>query len=250
MAALKHAGLVKKFFNPDAEIYICNIDIRAFGKGYEEYFEAVKGMGVKFIKGLPGSVVEDKATGKLVVAVEDANTSTLLDLEADLVVLASATEPSESTDLMRMLNIPRDESGFVKEFHQKIRPTDTMVRNVFVCGAAQGPKDIPDTIAQAGSAAASAVSYLGDGYVWLNPMIADIDASLCRACGRCEEGCEFQAVKVDTDSLRARVEPTMCEGCGKCAVLCPTGAASIHSGTDAQIGALIDGLKLEAIHEF
>jgi heterodisulfide reductase subunit A len=81
-------------------------------------------------------------------------------------------------------------------------------------------------------------------------MIADIDASLCRACGRCEEGCEFQAVTVDPDRLGAHVEPTMCEGCGKCAVLCPTGAASIHSGTDAQIGALIDGLKLEAVHEF
>jgi len=245
MAALKHAGLVKKFFNPDAEIYICNIDIRAFGKGYEEYFESVKGMGVKFIKGLPGSILEDKETGKLKVTVEDANTSTLLDIEADLVVLSSATEPAENSELMRKLNIPRDESGFVKEFHQKIRPTDTMVKNVFVCGAAQGPKDIPDTIAQAGSAASSVVSYLGDGYVWLNPMIADIDESLCRACGRCEEGCEFQAVNVDTAKLSARVVASMCEGCGKCAVLCPTGAASVHSGTDDQIGALIDGLKLE-----
>jgi heterodisulfide reductase subunit A len=245
MAALKHAGLVKKFFNPDAEIYICNIDIRAFGKGYEEYFEAVKGMGVKFIKGLPGSVLEDKETGKLIVTVEDANTSTLLDIDADLVVLSSATEPAENAELMRKLNIPRDESGFVKEFHQKIRPTDTMVKNVFVCGAAQGPKDIPDTIAQAGSAASSVVSYLGDGYIWLNPMIADIDESLCRACGRCEEGCEFQAVTVDTSKLSASVVASMCEGCGKCAVLCPTGAASVHSGTDEQIGALIDGLKLE-----
>ena len=250
MAAIKHAGMVKKYFNPDAEIYICNIDIRAFGKGYEEYFEAVKGMGVKFIKGLPGSIIEDKGTGKLVVTVEDANTSTLLDLEADLVVLASATEPAEDSELIQMLNVPRDESGFVKEFHPKIRPTDTMVRNVFVCGAAQGPKDIPDTIAQAGSAAASVVSYLGDGYVWLNPMIADVDPSLCRACGRCEEGCEFKAITVDPEKLCASVEPTMCEGCGKCAVLCPTGAAGIYSGTDAQIGALIDGLRMEAVNEF
>jgi heterodisulfide reductase subunit A len=179
------------------------------------------------------------------VTVEDANTSTLLDIEADLVVLSSATEAAENTELMRKLNISRDESGFVKEFHQKIRPTDTMVKNVFACGAAQGPKDIPDTIAQAGSAAASVAAYLGDGYVWLNPMIADFDESLCRACGRCEDGCEFDAVKVDMTKLCACVEPSMCEGCGKCAVLCPTGAASIHSGTDEQIGALIDGLKME-----
>jgi len=243
MVALKHAGLVKKLHNPDAEIYICNIDIRAFGKGYEEYFEAVKGMGVKFIKGLPGSVLEDKETGRLHVTVEDANTSTLLNIEADLVVLSSATEPAENAELVRKLNIPRDESGFVKEFHQKIRPTDTMVKNIFVCGAAQGPKDIPDTIAQAGSAAASAASYLGDGYVWLNPMISSVDDALCRACGRCEEGCEFQAIRVNPALLRAEVEPGMCEGCGKCAVLCPTGAASLHSGTNNQIRALIDGLR-------
>ncbi len=245
MAALKHAGLVKKYFDTDAEIYICYIDIRAFGKGYEEYFEAVKGMGVKFIRGLPGNIIEDKETGKLLVTVEDANTSALLEIEADLVVLSSATEAAENSDLIRKLNISRDESGFVKEFHQKIRPTDTMVKNIFVCGAAQGPKDIPDTIAQAGSAASSVVSYLGDGYVWLNPMIATFDASLCRACGRCEEGCEFDAVRVDAAQLCACVEPSMCEGCGKCAVLCPTGAASVHSGTDEQIGALIDGLKLD-----
>jgi heterodisulfide reductase subunit A len=120
-----------------------------------------------------------------------------------------------------------------------------MVKNIFVCGAAQGPKDIPDTIAQAGSAASSAAAYLGDGYVWLNPMISTVNPALCRACGRCEEGCEFEAIKVDPDKLCACVEASMCEGCGKCAVLCPTGAASIHSGTDEQIEALIDGLKLE-----
>jgi len=245
MVAIKHAGMIKKYFDPDAEIYICYIDIRAFGKGYEEYFETVKGMGTKFIKGLPSDIVENKETGKLRVAVEDANTAALVEIEADLVILSSATEPAENEELMRQLNVSRDESGFVKEFHQKIRPTDTMVKNVFVCGAAQGPKDIPDSIAQAGSAASSAAAYLGEGYVWLDPMISSVDATLCRACGRCEEGCEFEAIHVDADMLCARVEPTMCEGCGKCAVLCPTGAASLQSGTDEQIEALIDGLKLE-----
>ncbi len=245
MAAIKHAGMVLKYFDPEAEIYICYIDIRAFGKGYEEYFETVKGMGVKFIRGLPGSVSEDNETGKLLVTVEDANTSSLLEIQADLVILSSATEPAENTELMRKLNISMDESGFIKEFHPKIRPTDTMVKNIFVCGAAQGPKDIPDSIAQAGSAASSAAAYLGEGYVWLNPMISTVNPSLCRACGRCEEGCEFEAIKVDHDKLCACVEASMCEGCGKCAVLCPTGAATIQSATDEQIEALIDGLKVE-----
>jgi heterodisulfide reductase subunit A2 len=245
MVALKHAGLVKKYFDPEVEIYICYIDIRAFGKGYEEYFEQVKGMGVKFIKGLPGSVNQDPETGKMMVTVDDANTNTLLEIDADLVVLSAATEPSDNQDLIRQLNISKDESGFVKEFHQKIRPTDTMVKNIFVCGAAQSPKDIPDTIAQAGSAAASVAAYLGDGYVTLNPMIANVNEELCRACGRCEEGCEYSAISVDSETLSAKVVPAMCEGCGKCSVLCPTGAASVFSSTNDQINAMLDGMKME-----
>ncbi|MBL6990193.1 MAG: FAD-dependent oxidoreductase [Bacteriovoracaceae bacterium] len=245
MVALKHANLVKKYFTPDAEIYICYIDIRAFGKGYEEYFDQVKGRGIKFIKGLPGDIREDKKSGQLVVTVDDANTNTLLNIDADLVVLSSATEPTDNLALLKKFGIGRDESGFVKEFHQKIRPTDTMVKNVFVCGSAQAPKDIPDTIAQAGSAAASAAGYLGDGFIVLNPMIATVNAELCRACGRCEEGCEFQAAKVNKDKLYTEIECTMCEGCGKCAVLCPTGAISVCSSTNDQLAALMNGLFID-----
>ncbi len=245
MVALKHAGMIKKYYTPDAQIYICYIDIRAFGKGYEEYFEQVRGMGVKFIKGLPGVIRPDAETGRLDISVEDANTATLINIDADLVVLSAATEPADIEDLRVKLNITNDESGFIKEFHPKIRPTDTMVKNVFAAGAAQSPKDIPDTIAQAGSAAASVAAYLGDGYVWLNPMIADVNRRLCRACGRCEEGCEFSAVAVDPNEMTAVVQETMCEGCGKCAVLCPTGALSIHAFSDEQIGALIGGIAAE-----
>lgn len=243
MVALKHAGLIKKYFTKDAEIYICYIDIRAFGKGYEEYFERVKGQSVKFIKGLPAKVKEDEKTDKINVTVEDALTDTLLNLDADLLVLSAATEPAETTtDLIKLLNIPRDESGFIREFHPKIRPTDTVVKNIMVAGSAQGPKDITDSIAQAGSAAASLAGYIGDGYITLNPMIAYVDREKCRACGRCEENCEFKAVKVG-DKLYAEVDDAMCEGCGKCAVLCPTGAISVYSSDDDQIESMVEALE-------
>jgi heterodisulfide reductase subunit A len=242
MVALKHASLIKKYFAEDAQIYICNIDIRAFGKGYEEYYEKVKTMGVKFIKGLPGEILEEKETKDLIVHVEDMATSTLLEIPVDLVVLSTATEPTQSSDLLKKLGVARDESGFVKEFHPKIRPADTTVKNIFVCGAAQGPKDISDTIAQSGLAAMAAASYLGEGYVLLNPQIAEVNPDLCRACGRCEKECEFQAIRVDQELLSAAVEEVMCEGCGKCTVVCPTGAVSVKSFKEKQLLAAIDGL--------
>jgi heterodisulfide reductase subunit A len=242
MVALKHASLIKKYFAEDAQIYICNIDIRAFGKGYEEYYEKVKTMGVKFIKGLPGEILEEKETKDLIVHVEDMATSTLLEIPVDLVVLSTATEPTQSSDLLKKLGVARDESGFVKEFHPKIRPADTTVKNIFVCGAAQGPKDITDTIAQSGLAAMAAASYLGEGYILLNPQIAEVNPDLCRACGRCEEECEFQAIRVDKELLSAVVEEVMCEGCGKCTVVCPTGAVSVKSFKEKQLMAAIDGL--------
>ncbi|MDH7500552.1 MAG: FAD-dependent oxidoreductase, partial [candidate division NC10 bacterium] len=242
MVALKHASLIKKYFAEDAQIYVCNIDIRAFGKGYEEYYEKVKGMGVKFIKGLPGEIQEEAKTRDLMVEVEDSLTSTLLQIPVDLVVLSTATEPARVDDLLKKLGVARDESGFVKEFHPKIRPADTSVKNVFVCGAAQGPKDISDTIAQAGLASMAAASYLGDGYILLNPVIAEVNADLCRACGRCEGACEFHAISVNHDRLCAEVEEIMCEGCGKCTVVCPTGALSIKSFKEEQLVAAIDGL--------
>lgn len=245
MVALKHAGLIKKNFTPDAEIAICYIDIRAFGKGYEEYYERIKTQGVKFIRGLPAKIIEDSDTKKISITVEDASTDSLLNVDADLLVLSAATEPAEGIkELMKSLNISKDEYGFVREFHVKIRPTDTMVKNIMVAGSAQGPKDITDTIAQAGSAAASIAGYIGDGYVTLNPMIAYVDEEKCRACGRCEENCEFQAVKVG-DKLYAEVEDAMCEGCGKCSVVCPTGAITVFSSNNEQIEAMIGALRQE-----
>ena len=243
MVSLKHAGLIKKSFVPDAEITICYIDIRAFGKGYEEYYDAVKSKGVRFLKGMPARVRQDEANGDLLIAVEDQNTARRVELRADLVVLATATEPAEGVDdIRRMLTISADESGFIREFHPKIRPTDTTVKNVMMAGTAHGPKDITDTISQAGSAAASLAAYLGDGFITLNPLVAHVDEEKCRACGRCEQFCEFQAATVGPD-LHAGVEEALCEGCGKCSVVCPTGAIKVYGAHDEQIESMMEALR-------
>lgn len=249
MVALKHASLIKKSFVTDAQIYICYIDIRAFGKGYEEYYERTRTQGIHFIKGLPGKVEGNPSTENLLVTVDDQLTGSLLNIDADLVVLSTAMEPAENVDtLIKQLGIQKDESGFIKEFHPKIRPTDTAIKNVMIAGTAQGPKDITDSIAQAGSAAASLSGYIGDGEVLLNPQTAYILADRCRACGRCEEACEFSAVKVADGALWAVVEEAMCEGCGKCTAICPTGAISVHSAEVEQIEAMIFGYRDIAIN--
>lgn len=243
MVSVKHAGIIKKYFNKSAEIYICYSELRTFGKGYEEYTETVKEMGVKFLRGIPGEIHEnDDKTLKVIL--EDSNIGKIIEIDVDLVVLSAATMPSDNTELLKKFNIIKDNSGFIKEFHPKIRPADTQVRNVFVAGVAQGPKDIPDTVAQAGCAAASCAGFVGDGWIDLNPMTANCIKELCRACGRCEEGCEFKAVRVNPEKLYAVVEEALCEGCGKCSVNCPTGAIAVRSYKFDQQIALVDGLKV------
>ncbi|MBI4416654.1 MAG: CoB--CoM heterodisulfide reductase iron-sulfur subunit A family protein [Euryarchaeota archaeon] len=244
MVAVKHASLIKKA-RPDAEVYILYNDLRAYGKGFEEYYASSMGLGVKYVRGLPGSV--RPAGDRLVVDVDDMLTGRRLELPADLVVLSAALEPDPVDDLLAALHLDKTPDGFVKEYHPKINPTETAVKGVFVAGCAQGPKDITDTIAQAGAAAMSAAVFLGGGEMTLNPLVAEVDPALCRACDRCTEVCEFDAVCVDPERLVAVVDETACEGCGKCAVVCPTGAMSVRQFAKPQVVATIDAIAPLAV---
>jgi heterodisulfide reductase subunit A len=164
-----------------------------------------------------------------------------IEIETDMVVLSTAVEANDVDELLRVLRVEKGTDGFIKEFHLKIRPTDTTVKNVFVCGAAQGPKDVTDCIAQAGSAAMSAAVFLGRGELELSPLVAQVKERLCRACGRCEEACTFDAIRVGERAV-AEVDETLCEGCGRCAVVCPTGAAEVRSFRERQVAAEVDAL--------
>jgi heterodisulfide reductase subunit A len=157
MYALKHAQMIKGVVLPDSEIYICFIDMRTVGKDFEKYYRSTRELGVHFIRGRPSEIIEDVATKNLLLKVEDPDIGQFLEIEADLVVLSCATIPSSGTEqLSKVLGIARDENGFFKEIHPKLRPVETNVRGIYICGAAQGPKDIPSSIIQANAAASFA----------------------------------------------------------------------------------------------
>jgi heterodisulfide reductase subunit A len=154
MYALKHSQMIREMVLPDAEIYICYIDMRTTGKGFEDYYRRTRELGINFIRGIPSEIVEEKDTKNLILKVEDPDIAHLLTIDADLVVLSCATIPSSGTgQLSQILGIELDENGFYKEVHPKLRPVETNVRGIYICGAAQGPKDIPDSIIQARAAA-------------------------------------------------------------------------------------------------
>jgi heterodisulfide reductase subunit A len=157
MYALKHAQIIREMVLPDSEIYICYIDMRTTGKGFEEYYKRTRELGVIFIRGRPSEIVEETDTKNLILKVEDPDIGGLLKIEADLVVLSCATIPSSGArELSQILRIELDENGFFREIHPKLRPVETNVRGIYICGAGQGPKDIPDSIIQAKAAASFA----------------------------------------------------------------------------------------------
>ncbi|HZX11684.1 MAG TPA: CoB--CoM heterodisulfide reductase iron-sulfur subunit A family protein [Acidobacteriota bacterium] len=172
MYALKHAQIIKEMVLPKAEIFICFIDMRTVGKGFEEYYRRTRELGVHFIRARPSEIVQNRETKNLYMKVEDPDIGRLLKLDADLVVLSCATVPSSGTkELSKILGINLDENGFFKEMHPKLRPVETNVRGIYVCGSAQGPKDIPDSIVQAKAAASCADSELRKGKLRLPELV-------------------------------------------------------------------------------
>ncbi|HYM40562.1 MAG TPA: CoB--CoM heterodisulfide reductase iron-sulfur subunit A family protein [Thermoplasmata archaeon] len=249
MYSLKYAHLIRE--RTGARVYNFYMDMRANGKGYEEFYQRVASEQVGFVRGKPARVT-DVATspeeqGKLMIVVEDTLAGVTLRVPVDMVVLSTAMEPGDVDGLLASLHLDKTADGFVKEYHPKINPTDTAVKGVFVAGCAQGPKDITDTIAQAGAAAMSAATFLGSGEMTLNPLVAEVNPDLCRACDRCTDACEFDAVHIDPQGLVAVVDETSCEGCGKCTVVCPTGAITVRQFTKPQIVASIDALAPKAV---
>jgi len=168
MYALKHAQIIKEMILPDSQVYISYIDMRTAGKGFEEYYRRTREIGVNFIHGRPSEVIENKKTKNLILKVEDSDVGELIKVEADLAVLSCATVPSQGTkQLAGLLGVNLDANGFFKELHPKLRPVETNIRGIYICGSAQGPKDIPDSIIQAKAAASCADSELRKGEIQL-----------------------------------------------------------------------------------
>lgn len=233
--------------HPDADITIFYMDIRTPGKSYEEFYQRAREMGIRFIQGRPSRVTEDSETGNLLIQAEDVALGEVVELESDLVVLSTAAVPRADTDqVSTTLNISRSPGGFFMEYHPKLRPVDSPTDGVFLAGAAQGPKDIPASVAQ-GSGAASRAARILSAKTWeIEPIVANVWEDRCisaqgKKCGICATKCPYGAILVETGTA-AHVTPAKCHGCGGCVAECPHNAITQMHFTDAQIIAQLRAL--------
>ncbi|WP_295621806.1 ferredoxin:CoB-CoM heterodisulfide reductase subunit HdrA [uncultured Methanobrevibacter sp.] len=234
--ALKNANIIKHK-NPDTDVLICYTDVRTPGM-FEKYFKHTQENGVRFLRGRPGEVV--RKGDHLVVRTEDTLNGEFIEIEADLVVLSTAMEPSEGTnEIAEILNLGTTEDGFIKESHPKIKPVATDVQGIYVCGTAHEPKDITDSIMQA-TAAASKVSEYNHGGVEIEPFIAQIDIEKCTVCGECINRCKYKSMSIQNDEIY--IDPMSCTGCGKCLVGCKQHAITVNGNIDEKIFATMKGI--------
>lgn len=238
MYTCKHAQLVKNY-DPSIDVSIFFMDIRCFGKGYEEFYQATQSMGVNFIRAKVAEIHQDFNSKNLVLRYEDTLLGRTMLTEYDMVVLAVGQKPHSSTEeLAKVLNIPKGLDGFFLEAHPKLRPNDTPVDGIFLAGSCQYPKDIADAVAQASGAASRAMIPLCRGEVTTEPLIARPKPQLCSGCKVCQSICAYQAIEVKpVDGFRnvAVVNEALCRGCGACASACPKRAIEAPGFTDQQI---------------
>ncbi|MEW6230892.1 MAG: NAD(P)-binding protein [Chloroflexota bacterium] len=239
MHAMKQAHLVKE--KTGADVYELYIDIRAGGKGYEEFYERVQREGVIFIRGRGVEVIP--VDNRLVVKAEDTGLGRPIILPVDLVVLVTGmVARADTAEVAKTFHVTRDKDGFFLEAHPKLRPFHTNTDGIFLAGTCQGPKDIPDTVAHANAAAAEALSLLGRGRVTIEPIVAEIDPDVCAGCKVCVELCAYSAIEFDAEKKISQVTGALCKGCGVCVAACPTGAAQAKHFNDVQIMAEIEGV--------
>jgi heterodisulfide reductase subunit A len=247
MYAIKQAHLIKEK-SPDSHVTVLYMDLRCFGKGFEEFYDRVRAEGVVFRRAI-GSEIYRKGEG-LAVRCEDTFLGRTVELEADLVVLSIGLEPGTgSEDAARILKLSRSADGFLMEAHPKLRPVDTATDGIYLAGCCQGPKDIPDTVAQAKAAASSALIPLVRGKVFVEPISAQVNEDLCCGCRLCETMCEYKATVFDEEKGVMTVNAALCKGCGSCGGACPAGAITIKHYTDAQIFAQLESLYMPASEE-
>jgi len=239
MYTAKHAMLYKHRV-PDGQPYIFYMDIRSGGKNYEEFVQrAMEEDGVVYIRGRVSKMYRDE--GKIVVKGVDTLSGRPVSVNADMVVLAMAMRPSTGLEeVVRKLKIQNDSNGFLSEAHPKLQPVETLSAGIFVAGCSQAPKDIPDTVAQAGAAASKVVELLSKDKLVQDPTTSTVDEEICSGCGQCVAQCVYDAIELDEKKKVARVNEVLCHGCGGCIVTCPSGAVSQKNFFMEQYYAMID----------
>lgn len=236
MYSIKNAKIMRAKF-PDATINICYIDIRAPGRRYEEYYQLTRDKNINMIMGRPSEIM-DTPDGRLYFDVFDKATNKLLRIESDLIVLATALEPSEGTKKMaEILHLQYGMDEFLSPLHVKIAPVDTTTEGIYIIGTAEAPKSIQDSITDAGTAASRAATILKSDTATIDLTTAVIDLDKCTKCGLCIEACRYNAITDDYTVI-----DMACKGCGKCVSVCPEDAIEIRHLTKAQLRAQVDGI--------
>lgn len=251
MYALKYGHLIKERTGHHTKVYNFYIDMRCFGKGYEEFYRRLQEEGITFVRGRPAEITDKALTpkerDKLIIVGEDTLLGRRIRVPVDMVILCTAVEARKNApEVARIFGISQGSDGFFLEEHPKLGPVSTATDGVFLAGACQGPKDIPDAVSHASGAAAQALALATRGKVEISPTVSWIDPDICAGCQTCIGLCPYSAIDFDERRKVSVVNEAVCKGCGSCAGFCPSGAAQIKHFTGKQIFAEIEGL-LEAI---
>ncbi|MBI4659012.1 MAG: CoB--CoM heterodisulfide reductase iron-sulfur subunit A family protein [Verrucomicrobia bacterium] len=241
--SLKLAHLIHE--HTRAEIYNFYIDMRTPGKSMEEFYTRIASEGMHLIRGKVADVYPDPsdgAQGRLIVQAEDTLLGRIVKTPVDMVVLAVALEPQpDAQDVRRMFNMSCGAEGFFLERHPKLAPVNTFTDGIFLAGCCQGPKDIPDTVAQAGAAAAEAYALSCRGHIEQEPNTASV-LDDCSGCKSCIPLCPYTAISFDADRKKAVINEALCKGCGTCVASCPSGSIKQNLFEDEEIFSEIEGV--------
>ena len=246
MYSLKFAHLLREKL-PESTVYQLYIDMRCPGSGYEEFYERLQEEGVNFLRGRAGEITniaeKPEEEGKLVVICEDTLIRKKRRLPVDMVILSTALEPrADAESIARTFSLSRKADGFFLEKHPKLDPVATTTEGIFIAGCCQGPKDIPDTVAQASAAAARVLATIAKGKVEVEATTAVVDEEHCAGCKICLDLCSYKAITFDEEKKVSRINEALCKGCGTCVAACPSGAISGKHFTTQQIMAEIEGV--------
>jgi heterodisulfide reductase subunit A len=241
MYSLKLAHLLKE--HTGAEVYNFYIDMRTPGKAFEEFYNRVAEEGVYLIRGKVADVYPSDGDGRLTLQVEDTLLGLVRKFPVDMVVLSVGLEPQpDAQEIRRRFNMTCSSEGFFLERHPKLAPVSTFTEGIFLAGCCQGPKDIPDTVAQAGAAAMEAVALIDAGKVELEPNTAYVEEEACSGCKTCMPLCPYQAISFVEAKKKAEINEVLCKGCGTCVAACPSGSIKQHLFEDEEIFQEIEGV--------
>ena len=245
MYSLKLAHLIKE--HTGAEVYNFYIDMRTPGKGFEEFYQKLLNERVHFIRGRVAEIadwgLDATEEGKLVIRVEDTLAGKVRRIPVDMVVLSTGLEPqADANDIRRLFNISCSSEGFFLERHPKLAPVSTFTDGVFLAGCCQGPKDIPDTVAQAGAAAAEVLALIDAGHVETEPNTAYVLDEFCSGCKTCVGLCPYHAITFQEERRKSEINEALCKGCGTCVAACPSAAIGQHLFEDSEIFEEVEGI--------